>query len=413
MIGEILDGHELLKPLGAGGMGEVYLGRAVGGGLRAFKIVRADQGVGTQASGRFKREVLTLNKLRHPNIIQIIDAGSTPAGALYLGMEYVAGPDLQSAIDRNGPYPVSDALAILSQLSSALAYAHAAGVVHRDLKPPNVILCEGDPEKVKIIDFGLAKIAADEGLTRLTEDQQVLGSPMYWAPEQSSNANVGPAADVYALGGIAYFVLTGAPIFPSRPGVALVYAHQYAPPPSLAERCHDIELPPELVTLIGAAVAKKPEDRPSAAELYEGLDALRTRFAEGSQPRRRRFFSSSESTALAQALSSQMRQVLLDLANELEVETYEIDRLQNVLGELELELAMVNSDLEIATDDRDELEAKRDDIAKRVADNHKLLVGAFRDLYEELATHRGCSSQEATQLFEELDELDTKYQTAV
>src|SRR5213075_3501854 len=105
-----------------------------------------------------------------------------------------------------GAYPLSDALAILVQLASALAYAHDAGVVHRDLKPANVILAQGDPQCVKIIDFGLAKIAADEGLTRLTEDQQVLGSPQYWSPEQSTNANVGPAADVYALGGIAYYV---------------------------------------------------------------------------------------------------------------------------------------------------------------------------------------------------------------
>src|SRR5687767_10403782 len=129
MIGEVLGGHEILRPLGSGGMGEVYLARGEGGALRAFKIVRADQDAGSNASGRFRREVLTLNKLRHPNIVQIIDAGSTPEGALYLGMEYVAGPDLQSAVDRNGPYPVADALAILMQLASALAYAHAAGVV--------------------------------------------------------------------------------------------------------------------------------------------------------------------------------------------------------------------------------------------------------------------------------------------
>src|SRR5829696_3360302 len=106
MIGELLDGHEILRPLGAGGMGEVYLARGQGGALRAFKIVRADRDVDPKASGRFRREVLTLGRLKHPNIIQIIDAGRTAAGALYLGMEYVAGPDLQSAIDRNGPYPV-------------------------------------------------------------------------------------------------------------------------------------------------------------------------------------------------------------------------------------------------------------------------------------------------------------------
>src|SRR5688500_15835488 len=150
MIGEVFDGHEILRPLGAGGMGEVYLARGGDGALRALKIVRAENAA--EASGRFKREVKTLGRLDHPNIIRIFDAGATPAGALYLGMEYVAGPDLQTAVMRNGPYGVADGLAIVTQLASALAYAHALGVVHRDLKPPNIILCDGDPERVKIID---------------------------------------------------------------------------------------------------------------------------------------------------------------------------------------------------------------------------------------------------------------------
>jgi serine/threonine protein kinase len=410
MIGEVLDGHEILRPLGAGGMGEVYLARGAGGALRAFKIVRADQDLEAKA-GRFRREVLTLGRLTHPNIIQIMDAGRTPAGALYLGMEYVAGPDLQSAIDKHGAYPVADAIAILTQLASALAYAHEVGVVHRDLKPANVILCDGDPERVKIIDFGLAKIAADEGLTRLTEDQQVLGSPLYWAPEQSTNANVGPAADVYALGGIAYFVLSGAPIFPSRPGVALVYAHQQVAPPSLAERCADIELPAGLTDLVAACIAKMPGDRPSAAQLVAELEELRASVARDGQPRRKRFFSDSESN-LAQALTSQMRQVLLDLAAELELDTSEIDRIQSELSELELELAMLESDLETSIDDRHALEARRDAIAARVAEHQAAQLAAFRGLHEDLAAHRGCSSSEATQLFEELDELDAQYQSA-
>jgi serine/threonine protein kinase len=411
MIGEVLDGHEILRPLGAGGMGEVYLARGEGGALRAFKIVRADQDLDSKA-GRFRREVLTLGRLKHPNIIQIMDAGRTPTGALYLGMEYVAGPDLQTAVTKNGPYPVTDAIAILIQLASAVAYAHEVGVVHRDLKPPNVILADGDPERVKIIDFGLAKIAADEGLTRLTEDQQVLGSPLYWSPEQSTNANVGPEADVYALGGIAYFILSGAPIFPSRPGVALVYAHQYESPPSLVERCSDIELLPGLADLITACIAKAPGDRPSAAQLVAELEELRTQLptADG-QPRKRRLFSDSESN-LAQALTSQMRQVLLDLASELELPTDEIDRIQSELSEIELELAMAENDLETSVDGRHTVEERRDAFATRVAEKQTALVEAFRALYVELSAHRGCSSSEATQLFEELDELEAQYQSA-
>jgi serine/threonine protein kinase len=409
MIGEVLDGHEILRPLGAGGMGEVYLARGEGGALRAFKIVRADHELEAKA-GRFRREVLTLGRLTHPNIIRIMDAGRTPAGALYLGMEYVAGPDLQSAIDKHGPYPVADAIAILTQLASALAYAHGVGVVHRDLKPPNVILCDGDPERVKIIDFGLAKIAADEGLTRLTEDQVVLGSPLYWAPEQSTHANVGPAADVYALGGLAYFVLSGAPIFPSRPGVALVYAHQQMTPPSLAERCPDVDLPAGLTELVAACIAKSPSDRPSAAQVAAELEELRAVVARDGQPRRKRFFSDSESN-LAQALTSQMRQVLLDLAAELELDTSELDQIQSELSELELELAMIENDLETSIEGRHTVESRRDAVAQRVAAHQAALVAAFRALHDALAAHRGCSSSEATQLFQELDELDAQYQS--
>jgi serine/threonine protein kinase len=401
MIGEVLGGHEILRPLGSGGMGEVYLARGEGGALRAFKIVRADQDAGSNASARFRREVLTLNKLRHPNIVQILDAGSTPEGALYLGMEYVAGPDLQSAVDRNGPYPVADALAILMQLASALAYAHAAGIVHRDLKPPNIILGGGDPDRVKIIDFGLAKIAAEEGLTRLTEDQQVLGSPLYWAPEQSTNADVGPEADIYALGGIAYWVLTGAPIFPTRPGVALVYAHQYAVPPSLAERCRDVELPPGLAELIAACVAKQPKERPTAAQLVVALETLEHSVAH--TPRKKRMISDPESN-LSQALRSQMRQVLLDLAAELEVGTDKIDAIQNELSELELELAVIAVD--------DARQDERGPLAALVEEKQTALQTAFHLLHDELATHRGCSSDEATQLFEELDELEGQFRAS-
>lgn len=249
MIGEVVDGHEILRPLGAGGMGEVYLARSETGQLRAFKVVRADRAT-QHAAARFRREVMALGKLEHPAIIRILDAGRLPSGALYLGMEYVAGPDLQAAVGWDGPFPVVDALRILTRLAAALAYAHDRGIIHRDLKPANVILEDGDPTRAKIIDFGLAKIAEDEGLTRLTDDKQAIGSPLYWAPEQSSNAGVGAPADVYALAGIAYFALTGEPVFKPRPAVAMVYAHTHEAPPLLSQKCRGVALPPGLDELL-------------------------------------------------------------------------------------------------------------------------------------------------------------------
>ena len=409
MIGEVLDGHEILRPLGAGGMGEVYLARTASGELRALKVVRADRQTAPQAAGRFKREVLALGKLHHPGIIRVLDVGRLPTGAHYLGMEYVAGPDLQSAIGWDGPFAVGDALQILAQLAAALAYAHGAGIVHRDLKPANVILADGDPARAKIIDFGLAKIVEDQGLTHLTEDKQAIGSPLYWAPEQSTNANVGPPADVYALGGIAYFVLTGEPMFTPRPAVAMVYAHQHEAPEPLAERCRDIALPPGLDELVHACVAKSPAERPRAQEVALALDRMLAQVPSSGGARRAQRLFTSNGSNMAQALTSQIRQVLFDLAATLDRPTDDIDRIQHELSELELELAMLESDVEIALDV--EVAQRRDAVAAAVAQLQTGLADAFRELFDSVTRLRRSAPADAQPLFVELDGLVDQYRT--
>jgi serine/threonine-protein kinase len=401
VIGQVVDGHEILRPLGAGGMGEVYLARGAGGALRAFKVVRADR-ANPQAAARFRREVLALGKLQHPGIVQIFDAGRLPDGQLYLGMEYVAGPDLQAAVGWDGPLAVADALRVLVQLAAALAYAHAAGVVHRDLKPANVILEGGDPGKAKIIDFGLAKVAADEGLTRLTEDQQALGSPLYWAPEQSSNNQVGPAADIYALGGIAYHALSGQPLFKPAPPVALVYAHANEPPEPLAKRCRGIELPTGLAELVAACVAKAPAQRPTAAALVVELDRMLATVPTAAGARRaERLFTSSSTSDLAAALTAQIRQVLLDLAAVCEHSVDDIERISHEVSELELELAVLDADAEVGE--------KRDGIAASIEQLNGALGEAYRDLHGALCAARAGAPADALPLFEELDSLVEQY----
>ena len=408
MIGEILDGHEILRPLGAGGMGEVYLARTADGDLRALKIVRADRQAAQQAASRFKREVLALGKLQHPNIVRILDAGRLPTGSLYLAMEYVAGPDLHSAIGWDGPFVLGDGLKILVQLAAALAYAHEHGIVHRDLKPQNIILEDGDPGHAKIIDFGLAKLVEGEGLTRLTEDQQALGSPLYWAPEQSSNSNVGPPADIYALAGIAYYVLSGTPMFKSRPAVALVYAHTHETPEPLADRCSGVPLPRGLDDLVRACASKIPAQRPTASQLVVELDRMLAETpSSGGARRAHKLFTRTGLSNMAQALTSQIRQVLLDLAAVIERPTDDIERIQQELSELELDLAMLESDVETAIDP--EIESKRDKVAASVAQLHSGLTDAFRDLYDAVNATRKSAPEEAKALYAELDELVAQY----
>ncbi|HUS28949.1 MAG TPA: serine/threonine-protein kinase [Kofleriaceae bacterium] len=411
MIGEIVDGHEILRPLGAGGMGEVYLARAASGTLRAFKVVRTDRQTGPQAAARFRREVLALGKLQHPGIIRILDAGTLPNGALYLGMEYVGGPDLQAAVGWDGPFPVADALRIIVQLAAALAYAHGAGVIHRDLKPANVILEEGDAGRAKIIDFGLAKIVENEGLTRLTEDKQALGSPLYWAPEQSSNTDVGPPADVYSLGGILYFLMSGEPLFKPRPAVAMVYAHTHEQPQPLAMRCRGIELPAGLDELAARCVAKLPAHRPTAAELVIELDRMLATLPSTIGQRRaaQRLFTSTGLSNMQDALTNQMRQVLLDLASVLQRPTDDIDRIQQELSELELDFAVLESDVQMAVDP--EVEERHAGISQQMAQLQAALTDAYRELFDAVSADRNRAVPDAHALFSELDSLVEQYRS--
>lgn len=405
MIGEIVDGHEILRPLGAGGMGEVYLARGGDGSLRAFKIVRTDQQTSLHAAARLRREVLALGKLQHPGIIHILDVGRLPTGAMYLAMEYVAGPDLQQAVGWEGPFGVGDTLRILVGIAAALAYAHGVGVVHRDLKPANIILEGGDATRAKIIDFGLAKIVEAEGLTRLTEDKQAIGSPLYWAPEQSSNTDVGPPADVYSLGGIAYFLLSGQPLFKPAPAVALVYAHANEVPRSLSQRCKNVTLPPGLDELVARCVAKLPVQRPSAAELVVEFDQILTTLPSTLGHRRtsggQRLFTSTGMTSMGEALTNQIRQVLLDLAGVLERPIEDIDRLQHELSELEIDLAMLDANLD------PESTALRD----RVENLRAALADAFRELFVSVNQDRNRPVPDAHALFGELDSLVEQYRS--
>ncbi|MBI5481290.1 MAG: serine/threonine protein kinase, partial [Deltaproteobacteria bacterium] len=191
MIGTVLDGrYRILKKLGEGGMGEVYLAehRALGR-QEALKILQAELATEREFVSRFRREARATNRVQHPNIIGVYDFGQVPDGRFYLTMEYAEGERLDALLRRVGPLPVSRALGILVQLADAVGHAHGAGVVHRDLKPENMILVEhrGRPDVLKVLDFGIAKIVApdapedddppESSRTALTNAGTVVGTP--------------------------------------------------------------------------------------------------------------------------------------------------------------------------------------------------------------------------------------------
>jgi serine/threonine-protein kinase len=242
--------------VGVGRMGVVYLaidritGRAV-----ALKVLREDVGIDPVYRERFRREGLLLAQLNHPHVVPIYDMGEID-GDLYIATRLVSAT-LRNAIVA-GPIGVEDAMTILSCVASALDAAHAAGIVHRDVKPANVLLDPGP--QVYLGDFGLAR---DPEGAALTAPGQVLGTIDYMAPELIDGEGVGPATDIYGLACLAVETLTGAVPFARETDAATMYAHIVEPPPSVHERRS--ALPPELDDVIAAGMAKDPDERPSSA----------------------------------------------------------------------------------------------------------------------------------------------------
>jgi tRNA A-37 threonylcarbamoyl transferase component Bud32 len=289
LVGQIVHGHEIVRLLGAGGMGEVYLARHQSLGVeRAIKVIHDDHRSDDKARKRFAREADALSQLQHHNVVQIIDYGEVENGWPFLCMEYVAGRDLEAAVRDGGPLALADALVVLGQVAAALAYAHARGIVHRDLKPANAILRHGDPRQLKLIDFGLVRMISRAMMTRLTAEQQMVGSPVYMAPEQADGSiELTGAADVYAIAGIAYYLLSGQPVFPDRPLLSLIYAHAQESPERLSQRLPHLELPKLLDELLAASLAKKAADRPTADELAAHFDRMAVSAADDPRARQR------------------------------------------------------------------------------------------------------------------------------
>jgi serine/threonine protein kinase len=242
--------------VGVGRMGVVYLaidritGRAV-----ALKVLREDVGIDPVYRERFRREGTLLASLNHPHVLPIHGMGEMD-GDLYIATRLVSAT-LRNAIIA-GPIAMDDAMMILSSVASALDAAHAAGIVHRDVKPANVLIDPGP--MVYLGDFGLARDPEGEALTA---PGQVLGTIDYMAPELIDGEGVGPATDIYGLACLAVETLTGAVPFARDTDAAIMYAHIVDPPPSVSERRSD--LPQSLDDVIAAGMAKDPDERPPSA----------------------------------------------------------------------------------------------------------------------------------------------------
>ncbi len=255
--------YRVQRLLGKGGMGAVYLADdEVLKELVALKVISSAFAADEQAMiARFGREAAAARKVSSPTVIRIHDLGEARPGLLYLSMEYFAGRTLSELIAQRGIVPIKDVQDILQQVANGLEAAHSAGVIHRDLKPSNVLV--GERGAVKIIDFGLATTQMGEGLTATGA---ILGTPHYMAPEQVRGKPVDARTDIYALGALAYHLVTGRPPFSGDNAIAIGFAHLSetpTPPRQLRKDC-----PEGLEAAILAALEKNPDERPATAKAF-------------------------------------------------------------------------------------------------------------------------------------------------
>ena len=255
--------YELGEPLGQGATSSVFvaldrrLGRTV-----AIKVLVT--GFTEDGRERFLREARAAARVSHPNVVVVYDAG-IDGGRLYLAMELVKGGDLASTLATRAPLPMPEAVGIADRMLAALTALHGAGIVHRDVKPANVLLTsDGD---VKLTDFGIARL---DDTSTLTAEGSVLGTPAYLPPEQAQGERPTPAGDLYSLGVVCFEMLAGAPPFGTGPAASVALAHVNSPLPSLRERRP--EVPAALAEVVERALAKRPEDRwPTARAMQAAL----------------------------------------------------------------------------------------------------------------------------------------------
>jgi len=280
LSGQQLDDFRLVQRLGVGGMGEVYVADQLSLKRRvAVKLLRTDLAVDETYVKRLKSEALSAAQLSHPNIVQIFAVGRAD-GHDYIAMELVEGPTLKEVMHRKGPLEVSVVLNILRQMAMALSEAGDQGIVHRDIKPENVLLTSKG--LVKVADFGLSRQLDEDDTSHITQTGIVVGTPHYMSPEQIQDEELDPRSDIYALGVMAYHMLSGQTPFQGSSAVAIAMQHVQGKAEPLDKLRPD--LPRSLCRLVMKMMSRDREKRhPSAHDVLDAVRAVRAEVSESTQ----------------------------------------------------------------------------------------------------------------------------------
>ena len=265
LVGQVVaDRYHVIKKLGEGGMGQVYLAEHVKMGRRsAIKVMNPSMVHDPDAVARFNREASNASRITHPNVCAIYDFGETPEGLIYLAMEFIEGEPLTDLLERDGALPVRRAVGIFVQVADALQAAHDLGIVHRDLKPDNIMLAQkkgGD--QVKVVDFGIAKaVGGDESGQKVTKTGLVVGTPEFMSPEQLSGDKLDGRSDLYSLALVFYRMLAGKLPFEATTVQETMIKRLTDEPAKLAASRPDLTFPPGLQAVLDSALMRNPLER--------------------------------------------------------------------------------------------------------------------------------------------------------